>query len=107
MASASRNSFDELMKEIGEESSRLQGMKEELSQLAGILPKLEQATVSFTSISQETLASSEEMLSVSEDQIEHMENTNHIGTKLHHLSQTLTEMANRFQFEKETSTEKV
>lgn len=107
MASASRNSFDELMKEIGEESSRLQGMKEELSQLAGILPKLEQATVSFTSISQETLASSEEMLSVSEDQIEHMENTNHIGTKLHHLSQTLTEMANRFQFEKETSIEKV
>ncbi|MGG0717430.1 methyl-accepting chemotaxis protein [Robertmurraya massiliosenegalensis] len=104
MASASRSSFDELMKEIGEESSRLQGMKEELSQLAGILPKLEQATVSFTSISQETLASSEEMLSVSGDQIEQMESTNQIGKKLHHLSKTLTEMANRFQFEKGAKT---
>ncbi|GIN63188.1 hypothetical protein J27TS8_31810 [Robertmurraya siralis] len=104
MASASRDSFDELMKEIGEESSRLQGMKQELSQLAGFLPKLEQATVSFTSISQETLASSEEMLSVSDDQIEQIENTNQIGKKLHQLSQTLTEMANRFQFEGQSST---
>lgn len=99
MANESRSSFDELMAEIKEESGRLKGIQEELGQLATILPTLEQATVNFASISQETLASSEEMLSLSENQIEQMEGTNQIGVKLHQLSQSLSELSERFEFE--------
>lgn len=98
MANVSRTSFDELMKEIEEESSGLEGIREELQELAAILPTLEQATINFTSISQETLASSEEMLSVSEHQMQQMESANMVGLKLHQLSKSLTRITERFNF---------
>lgn len=101
MASEVKHSFDDLMGNIVEESRSLHRIQEELKGLVEILPKLEQATIHFTSISQETVASSEEMLTISEQQMELMENTNGIGTKLNHLSQSLTKMTERFQLQDE------
>jgi len=65
--------------------------------LKGILPNLEQSADHFISVSQETLASAEDMLISSENQIMQMESTDEIGLKLNQLSQSLWTMTQRFQ----------
>ena len=97
MANESKISFDELMQEISEVSERLQRMQGELKDLKGILPNLEQSADHFISVSQETLASAEDMLISSENQITQMESTDEIGLKLNELSQSLWAMTQRFQ----------
>ena len=97
MANESKISFDELMQEISEVSERLQRIQGELKDLKGILPNLEQSADHFISVSQETLASAEDMLISSENQITQMESTDEIGLKLNQLSQSLWAMAQRFQ----------
>lgn len=98
MANEAKISFDDLMEEILKESKSLQGIQEELGAFAVILPKLEQTTTQFSSVSQETLASSEEMLMISERQIQQMESTNRIGLKLNDLSEALSRITERFEF---------
>ncbi|MFC4321614.1 methyl-accepting chemotaxis protein [Litchfieldia salsa] len=95
-ANDSKISFDELMKEIKSVSNSLLEMRVELRDLKELLPELEEATLSFSSVSQETLASTEEMLSTSNDQIEKMENTHEIGLKLTNLSNSLSLMIKQF-----------
>ena len=75
MANESKITFDELMQEIVGVNDNLQGMQTELEDLKGNLPQLEQAADHFSSISQETLASAQEMLATSENQIQQMEST--------------------------------
>lgn len=96
MANHSKASFDELMDGIAGVSGKLLSMQGELENLEGILPELEQGAISFSSVSQETLASAEEMLSASEIQIEQMENTDQIGLKLNGLSKSLTSITQQF-----------
>jgi methyl-accepting chemotaxis protein len=96
MANHSKVSFDELMDGIEGVSGKLLSMQGELENLEGILPQLEQGAVNFSSVSQETLASAEEMLSASEIQIEQMENTDQIGLKLNGLSKSLTSITQQF-----------
>lgn len=96
LAGKSRESLDVLMEEIQEEGHQLKEIQTELKRLGTILPELEQATLHFASISQETLASSEEMLAVSDEQIKQVEGTNKVGEKLRHLSQSLANMTERF-----------
>ena len=97
MANESKITFDELMQEIIGVNSNLQGMQTELEDLKGNLPQLEQTAEHFSSISQETLASAQEMLATSENQIQQMESTDEIGLKLHHLSQSLSDITMRFK----------
>jgi methyl-accepting chemotaxis protein len=102
-ANESKTSFDALMKQIKEESFELEGIQQELSHLVSIMPELESATVHFTSISQETLASSEEMLAVSDNQMEQVGSTNQIGRKLHQLSLKLASLTEKFHFNSKNS----
>ncbi|UGB29534.1 MULTISPECIES: methyl-accepting chemotaxis protein [Bacillaceae] len=95
-ANSSKASFDELMVEIETVSKRLQGMQGELQGLKSVLPDLEEGTLSFASISQETLASSEQMLSTSGDQIQQMESTHEIGLQLKGLSNSLSSISKQF-----------
>jgi methyl-accepting chemotaxis protein len=98
MANESKFTFDELMQEIVGVNDNLQGMQTELEDLKGNLPQLEQAADHFSSISQETLASAQEMLATSENQIQQMESTDEIGLKLNHLSKSLSSITMRFKF---------
>ncbi|MGM0844230.1 MAG: methyl-accepting chemotaxis protein [Bacillota bacterium] len=95
-ANTSKESFDELMTEVKTVSGNLERMQAALFELKLELPQLEQATVSFSSISQETLASTEQMLATSSSQISEMENTHEIGIQLKTLSHSLTSLSNRF-----------
>ncbi len=96
-ANDSKASFDDLMNEIDTVSRKLQGMQGELQGLKLILPDLEEKTLSFASISQETLASTEQMLSTSDDQIHQMESTHEIGLQLKGLSNSLSSISKQFK----------
>ncbi|MGO4888551.1 methyl-accepting chemotaxis protein [Anaerobacillus sp. MEB173] len=96
-ANEAKNSFDELMLEINIVNNRISEMKGELQDLHHVLPQLELATENFTSISQETLASAEEMYSTSGEQIVQMETTHQIGLQLMKLSESLTSITKRFK----------
>jgi methyl-accepting chemotaxis protein len=89
-------SIDEMMQIIFEVSTELQGVQGELKELKYLLPPLEQETVGFLSVSQETLASAEEMLASSEGQIKQMEHTHGVGLKLTGISKSLSESTKQF-----------
>ncbi|WP_238457367.1 hypothetical protein [Alkalihalophilus pseudofirmus] len=95
-ANQSRDSFDELMGGINGVSSTINGMQHKLSELKGMVPELEAATVSFASVSQETSASSEMMLESSKEQIEQLKSTHEIGLQLTSLSQSLSDLLMKF-----------
>ncbi|MFT9597192.1 methyl-accepting chemotaxis protein [Mesobacillus sp.] len=96
MASSSQTSFDELMKGISVVSSKLHSMQGELENLENTLPQLSERADSFLSVSQETLASAEEMLLASEVQVEQMEATDAIGIKLNSLAKSLSDITSQF-----------
>lgn len=99
MASSSQTSFDELMDGISAVSTKLHLMQGELKNLENTLPQLSEGADSFLSVSQETLASAEEMLLASEIQVNQMEATDHIGMKLNSLARSLAEITNQFSHE--------
>ncbi|WP_342772438.1 methyl-accepting chemotaxis protein [Oceanobacillus arenosus] len=99
MANLSKESFDELMREITEVTVKLEGMQGELHDFRELLPNLEVTAEEFASISQETLASAEEMLASSEHQHKQMENTHEIGLKLTGLSKSLSAITKKFHVE--------
>ncbi|WP_438823865.1 methyl-accepting chemotaxis protein [Bacillus sp. JJ1566] len=96
LANESKISINELMRGIYEVSGNIEVMQDELTGLESIVPELQQSVTQFSSVSQETLASAEEMLAFSESQIEQMENTNGVGKRLHNLSKSLSEITQRF-----------
>ena len=99
MASSSQTSFDELMKGISVVSNKLHSMQGELENLENTLPQLAEGADSFLSVSQETLASAEEMLLASEVQVDQMEATDAIGIKLNSLAKSLSEITSQFNIE--------
>lgn len=96
-AKESKVSFDQLMKEIESVSGKIIGVQQNLQDLKLTLPELEQATNSFASVSQETLASAEEMLETSDKQISQMENTHQTGLKLTNNSKSLFNLTKKFK----------
>lgn len=98
-ANESKLSFDELMKGIQKVSNNIQAMQGQLQDLKDELPRLEQETSGFASVSQETLASTEQMIAISHDQIHRMENTHEIGTQLSKLSNSLAVITKRFNID--------
>ncbi|WLR54682.1 methyl-accepting chemotaxis protein [Mesobacillus subterraneus] len=99
MASSSQTSFDELMNGISAVSTKLHSMQGELENLENTLPQLAEGADSFLSVSQETLASAEEMLLASEVQVERMEATDAIGMKLNSLAESLSKITSQFRLE--------
>ncbi|WP_404443604.1 methyl-accepting chemotaxis protein [Sutcliffiella horikoshii] len=96
MANLSKITFDELMSEMKEVSNNLTVINGDLLGWKEFLPNLECAADSLLSVSQETSASSEQMLSASENQVGQMEYTNEIGKKLSALSKSLSVITARF-----------
>jgi methyl-accepting chemotaxis protein len=99
LANSSKLTFDELMKEIGDVNENMKVMQGKLKELEYILPELEQSADGLLSVSQETSASSDEMLAASENQIEQMEGNHHIGKHLNELSQSLSAITSKFHLQ--------
>ncbi|KGA99051.1 methyl-accepting chemotaxis protein [Alkalihalobacillus alcalophilus ATCC 27647 = CGMCC 1.3604] len=93
----SKSSIDELMLGIQKVSEGLHIVQKELNDFEQILPQLEQEAENFSSVSQETLASTEEMLAVSENQILLMTRTNEIGLKLNKQSDSISGVTARYK----------
>lgn len=100
MANESKSSLDDLMEFISVVSKNVKGMEVELKELEEMLPPFGHTVEQFSSISQETLASAEEMLLASGNQIQQMESTNIIGLKLNNLSKSLSSITQRFLVDK-------
>ncbi len=92
-------SIENMMEDVSAVSTRMSGMREELQQIHQQLPELELATDRVSAISQETLASVEEMLIISDTQIKQMSETHHIGIELRDLSEALHHHSQRFVLE--------
>ncbi|HWO98003.1 MAG TPA: methyl-accepting chemotaxis protein [Bacillus sp. (in: firmicutes)] len=96
ISSDSKRTFDQLMEEIGNVNGALEEMKGDFNSLFEALPQMEQSAENFASVSQETLASAEQMLSASKEQVEHTNNTHEIGMQLTKLAASLTSITSKF-----------
>ncbi|MBO1002469.1 methyl-accepting chemotaxis protein [Pseudogracilibacillus auburnensis] len=99
LANESKESFDQLMQEISEVRTHIEKAQGDLQMLDETLPELELSAVDFASVSQETLASVEEMLASSDHQFHQVQNTHEIGLKLSTISRSLSTMTKRFNVE--------
>lgn len=99
-ASASKESFDQLMTEITMVSKMIEQAQGELAGLNFILPKMESATENYVSVSQETLASAEQMMEASQRQIVKMKQNHEAGERLTELSQSLAMLNAEFRYVK-------
>lgn len=99
IATHSKQTFDDLMREISEVRNNLEGMQNLLNQVENILPDYEKAAEEIASVAQETLASSEEMLASSEHQYKQTETTHEIGQRLTNLSSSLSRITGKFKDE--------
>lgn len=95
-ANASKDTLDKLIEEINIVSNRIKGMQGDLLGLKEALPELQEVMVNLASVSQESSASSQQMLSISNDQIRHMESTHQIGQQLTELSNSLSSVTKQF-----------
>ncbi|MCM3400272.1 methyl-accepting chemotaxis protein [Oceanobacillus profundus] len=101
-ASDAKLSLDNLMKEIAKVGTKLQDMNAELESLKNEIPALEYAADEFASVSQETLASAEEMRVKSEQQYEQMQRTHEVGLTISGLSKSLERVTTQFEIESST-----
>jgi len=92
----SKISLDQLMKEISNVNKNLTGMQVGLKDIKQALPVLEEENASFVSVSQETLASTEEMLTISDEQIQRVTSTHDIGLQLTRLASSLSQLSKQF-----------
>ena len=97
LTSEAKVSFDDLMKDISEVNQTIHRGQNDLAKLEKTLPKLEQSAVGFASISQQTLASVEEMLASSDQQFNQVQQTHKIGEKLTDISKSLSTLTNQFR----------
>ncbi|MBR3120513.1 methyl-accepting chemotaxis protein [Oceanobacillus profundus] len=98
-ANDAKLSLDNLMKEIAKVGTKLQDMNAELESLKNEIPALEYAADEFASVSQETLASAEEMRVKSEQQYEQMQRTHEVGLTISGLSKSLERVTTQFEIE--------
>lgn len=96
-ANEAKRSFDHLLKEIQRVNRNVAQMESELEQFQQLLPMIETVTVAFASVAQQTLASAEEMMSVSYDQTKQMNDMYRVGERLNELSQSLSTLTTAFK----------
>jgi len=96
-ASESRESFEQLMLEIGAVSSMIHKAEDGLLGLNHVLPKMEGATENFVSVSQQALASTEQMMTASMKQRIKVEKSHMVGEKLTEISKSLGELNSKFK----------
>ncbi|MCX8001482.1 MAG: methyl-accepting chemotaxis protein [Anoxybacillus mongoliensis] len=96
-ANEAKRSFDHLLKEIQRVNRNVAQMENELEQFQQLLPMIETVTMAFASVAQQTLASAEEMMSVSYDQTKQMNDMYRVGERLNELSQSLSTLTTAFK----------
>ncbi|QPC46893.1 methyl-accepting chemotaxis protein [Mangrovibacillus cuniculi] len=98
-SSKSREAFNQLLKEVVVISKDLKTSQDYVEDLQKVLPEVETSTEAFASISQETLAGSEQMLAAFEKQLENVKGTHTIGMQLSEVSNELASLIEPFEFE--------
>lgn len=96
----SRMAFDHLLSGIHSVNKRLVDNRDKLVDLQLLLPKMENTSVHLTSISQQTLASADEMKDISELQHEGVQTTVEVSKRLALLVESLDKYTKLFSFEK-------
>ncbi|HEY4552243.1 MAG TPA: methyl-accepting chemotaxis protein [Bacillaceae bacterium] len=96
VADSSHESFQYLLERIFRMTTQLKEMKRVLDGLQEAVPEMERMTESFAGISQETLASTEEMLGLSKYQAQLMGQNEDISTTLHAYSHDLKQLTKQF-----------
>ncbi|MBP2241638.1 methyl-accepting chemotaxis protein [Cytobacillus eiseniae] len=99
-ASATRETFDHLMLEIAVVSRMIENAQGELIGIKDLYPRIEAASENFVSVSQETLASTEQMMEASEQQMIKMKQSHEAGERLTELSQSLVLLHSKFCYKK-------
>lgn len=97
ISNSTQTSIDYLMKEIDTVNSNISKMKGQLTDVEESLPSLETITDNLSAVAQETSASTEEMMSISENQLEQLAATNEVAQKLNSLSATLSNSTKQFE----------
>ncbi|WP_088067470.1 methyl-accepting chemotaxis protein [Gottfriedia luciferensis] len=93
---SSRLAFNSLLTTITDINLKIDKMHQELSKLKDTIPLMEETTLQFGSISQQTLASAEEMMSASNEQLKRMEQTFDNSQQINKVAQSLTTLTNQF-----------
>lgn len=96
VAKKSKESFDNLMAEIDNVNSVLKGTTTNLKRFNDIIPQMEMAAESFLSVSQETLASAEQMQGTAHDQMNRMKESHVISVTLSELANALSTTTKKF-----------
>ncbi|WP_077298280.1 methyl-accepting chemotaxis protein [Virgibacillus pantothenticus] len=96
MSEAAKVSFDELLQEIGQVGKQLRVMKEEVQAVGKMLPGLEEAAISYSSVSQENLASAEQMLTTSDEQVTQLKTNQQVGKRLTEIAAVLSQHTKQF-----------
>lgn len=91
-----RKTFKDLINGVKVMDGELCGMKNSLEELKQSMPLVQQSVVQFSSISQETLASTEEMVAYGREQNTQLEKTRVTGEKLSQLAKHLSMITNQF-----------
>ena len=97
MSEVAKTSFDELLQEITQVTSDLQGMQHQLQAVEAMLPGLEERAAGYESVSQENLASAEQMLTTSDEQVVQLRANQQIGKQLTDISAALAQHTEQFQ----------
>jgi methyl-accepting chemotaxis protein len=97
---SSQKAFDVLMSEIKGLHSMNENVQIKLKDLNDQLPKMEASSDDFQSISQQTLASAEEMSLASASQMERVKTSYSKGEQLTDLAYSLANLTNGFKFSK-------
>ncbi|MGP7819075.1 methyl-accepting chemotaxis protein [Niallia sp. 01092] len=93
----SSQSIDHLLQGITTVNNGIVDNQEKLLELQSLLPKMENSSLHLTSISQQTLASSDEMTTIAELQQEEVKTYADVSIKLAQLVESLENCANQFQ----------
>lgn len=99
IATGSKSELDYLMSEIVDTITTIGGIQRELHSLESYLPVQKESSEQLVALSQQTLASTEEMLTNNKLQNEQTSSTLNIGMDLIQLSSSLTKIINQFKFE--------
>ncbi|MEH6936522.1 methyl-accepting chemotaxis protein [Bacillus sp. JJ664] len=92
----SRLAFNSLLTTITDINYKIEKMHMELSKLKDTIPLMEETTLHFGSISQQTLASAEEMLNTSDEQMKRMQLTFNNSQQLNTVALSLTALTKKF-----------
>lgn len=90
-------SFEQLLQEIEEVDHKILVGRDDLNVLEGFWPQLERSADNNLSISQETLASVEDILESSEQQFDQVQHLHEIGDKLADISKSLSDLMHQFE----------